>query len=57
MKKEFDDFTIEVIDYLVLVTYKKHFSETTLYKAKEMLKIAFPLFEIHFIKEEEEKYD
>ena len=57
MKKEFDGFTIEIIDYLVLVKCKKHFSETTLIKAKEMLKIAFPLFEIHFIKEEEEKYD
>lgn len=51
MKKYFDGFTIEVIDYLVLVTYPKGFCEETLYKARELLKIAFPSFEVRFIEE------
>lgn len=51
MKKYFDGFTIEVIDYLVLVKYPKGFCKETLYKAKELLKIAFPSFGVRFIEE------
>ena len=51
MKKYFNGFTIEVIDYLVLVKYPKGFCKETLYKARDLLKIAFPLFEVRFIEE------
>ena len=52
VKKELDGITIEVMDYLVLVTYNenKNFSKDFLAKTKDLVKIAFPDFEVQFIK-------
>lgn len=54
IKKEFDDLTIEVNDYLVTVTYdkNKNFSEHCLNAIRQMMEISFPSYYIKFIEKE-----
>ena len=55
MKKILDGITIEIEDYLVIVTYdkKKNFSEYFLNTVRQLMEIAFPLYRINFIEKDE----
>ena len=51
MKKVLDGVTIEIQDYLVIVTYdkKKNFSEHFLNTIRQLMEIGFPLYKIEFV--------